>query len=239
MNLVSAALSAALVASVASDALAIERWKIMQDAHDITFGVQKDKQYTTQGRYFSPTEAVALENFSLTALGAGAAEVDDVPGASTINQAYRVDFDARDIASGAIRRDSFDLAVTLFGQLDELGSSALYDGMGSITPNDFTISGTPLYDSFGGPRTASIFVKFTPDIKGDATDDSVTATFINTILMGGPSAMLHIAPAFGGQSQSVSFDGSSTWTKVPAPGGLALLAGALVPLTRRRRALPA
>ncbi len=228
-------LTAALLACVASDTLGgIQKDKMGPPAYSWSFGIQKDKMVTTQGRYFTQDEVVSIENFQLTALGDGFAEHDEDTLETSWEWAFRVDFDARDIGTNAIRSDSFDLSYTLEGGFDDSGMLGAFGGTAWISPNDGTVLGTPLFQSFSA-APGVIKLELDRPLGSLQLGESLTATFLDTILEGENNAALHIAPAFGGDTLYVSFLGQSEWTRVPAPSSIALLGLGGAWLARRRR----
>jgi hypothetical protein len=228
-------LSAALLACVASDTLGgIQKDKMGPPAYSWSFGIQKDKMVTTQGRYFTQDEVVSIENFQLTALGDGFAEHDEDTLETSWEWAFRVDFDARDIGTNAIRSDSFDLSYTLEGGFDDSGMLGAFGGTAWISPNDGTVLGTPLFEMFSA-APGVIKLELDRPLGSLQLGESLTATFLDTILEGENNAALHIAPAFGGDTLYVSFLGQSEWTRVPAPSSIALLGLGGAWLARRRR----
>jgi hypothetical protein len=239
MGHLSAAVATALVAYAAIDANAgIQKDKMGPPplASDLTVNKAKtaDKAWATNGRYFEPTEEVVLEDFSLTALGDGFAETDDVTLDSNMSWAFRVDFQVRHATTNAVRSDSFDLIYSFSGQFDGSGQTGAFGGSGVMLPNAGTVLGIPLFSEFNAPAGAVQFHLDAP-IWSTLPGQSLTASYLDTSANGVQNLTFDIAPMFGGGTEYMMFAGDAIWTRIPAPGSLWLAAGAAVGMRRRRQ----
>jgi hypothetical protein len=234
MTHISAAVSVALVAFAAADSLGqgIQKDK-MEPGGGSAFSMMKAADFThsTNGRYFSPDESVSLENFEASALGEGYAETD---AALHTNWwwSFRIDFSVRNLATGEIRSDSFDLAWELAGGFE--GVSGAFGGSGLISPNDGTVLGVPLFNTFAASANVIVLSLDRPHETLEI-GESLTASFVDTSLNGENNAGFHIQDVFGGGTEFVSFTGDSRWTRVPAPGTALVLTGAATCVLRRHR----